>query len=102
MAYAGVVFRCLRFHALLTFISALIGCAPPQLGDTDAALASLLRGGAAANGSPLEERARVLEMRLLGRLNRNQERLVRARQYVERFPDTPTAFELQRDLTARE
>ena len=39
MAYAGVGFRCLRFPALLTFFSALIGCAPPQLGDTDAALA---------------------------------------------------------------
>lgn len=39
MTYAGVVLRCLCFPALLTFFAALISCAPPPLGYTDAALA---------------------------------------------------------------
>jgi pimeloyl-ACP methyl ester carboxylesterase len=39
MVHTGVVLRCLRFPALLTFFAALSGCAPPELGDTDAALA---------------------------------------------------------------
>ncbi len=67
-----------------------------RTGDANAALDSLRSGDATAVGSPLEERARALEINLLRRLGRDHES--RAREYVERFPQSSTAFELRREL----
>ncbi len=67
-----------------------------RTGDANAALASLRSGNATVVGSPLEERARALEINLLRRLGRDHES--RAREYVERFPQSSTAFELRREL----
>ena len=67
-----------------------------RTGDANAALNSLRSGNATAVGSPLEERARALEINLLRRLGRDHES--RAREYVERFPQSSTAFELRREL----
>lgn len=55
-----------------------------QVGDASAALASLRESHAATVGSPLEERARVLEIELLRRLGRDDGAQVR--EYLRRYP----------------
>lgn len=57
-----------------------------QVGDASAALASLRESHAATVGSPLEERARVLEIELLRRLGRDDD--VQVREYLRRYPPT--------------
>lgn len=55
-----------------------------QIGDASAALASLRASHAATVGSPLEERARALEIELLRRMGRDDG--ARVREYLRRYP----------------
>ena len=61
----------------------------------DRAIRCLEEGRASAPGSPIEERARSLELRSLRELGRRTEREVAVSEYLRRFPDTHTARRLR-------
>ncbi len=66
-----------------------------RLTDPTAARAALRRGHATWPGSPVEERARILEINVLEELSQNDAREDAIDVYLERFPSTPAADELR-------